>query len=86
MNNTTTALVAKKMTSAALRHVREATETEAIARVNTGESSIAVLGLIELATACGLELDARGDRMPAPPYFDTCMEDGIRYSMQVRVF
>jgi hypothetical protein len=79
-------MVAKKMNSAALRHVRATTEAEAIARCNAGESSIAILGLIELATACGEELDARGDRLPAPPYFDTCMEDGIRYSVQIRVF
>jgi hypothetical protein len=84
LNNTTT--VAKKMNSAALRHVRATTEAEAIARIAAGESSIAILGLIELATACGLELDARGDRLPPPPWVETNMEDGIRYSVTMRVF
>lgn len=84
MNNA--ANVAKKLGTLTIQHIRRTCEAEAIARAYAGESSTAILGLIELATACGNELDDRGHLLAQPAYFDTCIEDGIRYPMQVRVW
>lgn len=69
-----------------LQHARRVLEAEAIAWCSTGVNTQALVGKIELMTAIGAELDARGELLPEAAYRDVCMEDGIRYSMQVRVF
>lgn len=69
-----------------LQHVRRVCEAEALALCDAGVTSHAVLGLIELATACGAELLERNALDPLPPYFDTCVVDGARLTFQIRVF
>ena len=69
-----------------LQHARRALEAEAIDWCMAGVNTQAMVGKIELLTAIGSELDARGALLPDVAYRDVCAEDGIRYSMQVRVF
>lgn len=75
--------IVKHYTSDELRHIRRVCEERAIELLTTTNSTHAALGMIEIATACGEELYERSKRVH---YVDTCVEDGIRYSMQVRVF
>ena len=79
--------IARLYTSSELRHVRRTIEAELIAAAKAGTRFTQThVGQLEMLEACGQELLARGALLPPPPFVDTCIEDGIRYSMQVRVF
>jgi hypothetical protein len=85
MTNTIECAV-KRFSTLQLQQVRRALELEALAWCQSGANSQALLGKIELLTAVGAELDLRSALQPSPLYVDTCMEDGVRHQMQVRVF
>lgn len=81
------ALIAAAMSSAALRYVRRVLEAEMLEAVEQGVTMTqSHVGKLEMLSAIGMELYKRGALLPPPSSFDTCMEDGVRYSMQVRVF
>ena len=80
--------VAARMETHTLRHVCKTLEAEMLALIQGGltRGTQAHVGMLEMMQACGAELDARGALLPPPPFVDVCVEDGIRYSMQVRVW
>lgn len=92
MNQQTVSNVAKNMTTFALFTVARSLNAELMARfADSTNGTLADMGRIEMAQACTDELVSRGylrgykaDGSDLP--FTTCVEDGIRYSMQVRVF
>lgn len=79
--------VTSRMGSRDLQHVRRTLERELADAMAAGETGTqAHAGKLEMLAACGAELDRRGHLLPPPAFRDVCVEDGIRYPMQVRVF
>jgi hypothetical protein len=85
--NTTIRQAVAKFGSWELRQARRSLEAELMAACAAGvKGTQAHAGQLEMLAAIGAELDARSALVPPPPFVDTCLEDGLRYSMQVRVF
>jgi hypothetical protein len=80
--------IARLYCSADLRHIRRTIEAEMIKQLTVDKvrATQAHVGQLEMLQAVGEELAARNALLPPPPFVDTCIEDDIRYSMQVRVY
>lgn len=86
MNPNLPAIVAK-YSSGELQHIMRTLNAELEADMLAGvKGTQQHAGKLEMLAAMGAELSKRKAPRFHPSYFDTCMEDGIRYSIQVRVF
>jgi hypothetical protein len=78
--------VCARTSSWKLAHVRDSLERELHVAMSQGVNGTqAHVGMLEMLQACSDELDRRAYVSP-PPFRDISHEDGIRYSITVRVF
>lgn len=73
--------------SRTLQHLRRTLELEMTQACDAGvRGTQSHVGQLEMLTAIGAELDTRGHLAPLPAFVDLNHEDGIRFSITVRIY
>jgi hypothetical protein len=89
MNDNAVTRTVKTMGSYTLRHIRRTLEAELLADVAADvKFTQAHVGKLEMMEAAGAELYSRpgNELVPPAPWIATNTEDGIRYSITMKVY